>query len=274
MILPDRLDHATALALLQWQVELGADEALGDAPVNRYATPPREPAPAAPVAAAPASVPAAPTRAALEAAPAPAVDPVAEATRRAAASATLADLAEAMRDFDLCELKRGARSMVFADGRPGARVMVIGEAPGAEEDREGRPFVGPAGRLLDRMFAAIGLDRSAPGTERALYITNVLPWRPPMNRAPTVEEIAMFRPFLARHVELAAPELVVLMGNSPCAAVLGRTGILGLRGQWTQALDRPVMPMTHPSYLLRKPDAKRAAWADLLEIQARLRTPR
>lgn len=271
MIAIDHLDPAALVALLQWQAELGADEALGDTPVNRYEAPPRE---ALRPGAAPPSARAAAEPSTAAPAPLPATDPVAEAAGLAASAATLADLAEAMRAFDRCELKRGARSMVFADGRAGARVMVIGEAPGADEDREGRPFVGPAGQLLDRMFAAIGLDRSAPDAESALYITNVLPWRPPLNRTPSAEEIAMFVPFLARHVELAAPELIVLMGNTPCAAVLGRTGILGMRGRWAQALDRPVMPMTHPSYLLRMPAAKREAWADLLEIQARLRAPR
>ena len=148
--------------------------------------------------------------------------------------------------------------------------MILGEAPGEEEDRQGRPFVGRAGQLLDRMFAAIGLSRTAPAPDNAIYITNVLPWRPPANRTPEPAEIAMMLPFLKRHVELAAPDLLVLMGNTPCQAILGRQGILRLRGQWTEGFGLPVMPMTHPAYLLRQGPAKRDAWSDLLEIRARL----
>jgi DNA polymerase len=196
---------------------------------------------------------------------------VAEAQARAAAAGSLDALREAMAGYDHCELKRGARNLVFADGRAGARVLVLGEAPGREEDMEGRPFVGAAGQLLDRMFAAIGLSRDNPDLERALYITNVIPWRPPGNRDPSPDEIAMMRPFVERHIALAAPEIVVLMGNVPCSAVLGAKGILRLRGTWTTALGLPVMPMAHPAYLLRNPVAKREAWADLLEIQAKLR---
>ena len=147
--------------------------------------------------------------------------------------------------------------------------MVIGEAPGRDEDRAGKPFVGRAGQLLDRMFEAIGMGRGAEGAN-AIYITNILPWRPPQNRDPSPEEIAMMRPFIDRHVELAAPEILVLMGNISCQAMLGRRGITRLRGQWQEALERPVMPMFHPAYLLRNPGAKREAWADLLSLKAKL----
>ncbi len=149
--------------------------------------------------------------------------------------------------------------------------MIVGEAPGADEDRIGRPFVGRAGHLLDRMFAAIGLTRDNPDPGRCFYITNVLPWRPPRNRTPEAAEMAMMVPFLKRHIELVGPEVLVLMGNTPCAALLGRTGITRMRGTWAEALGRPVLPMTHPAYLLRNPAAKREAWADLLEIHANLR---
>ena len=176
-----------------------------------------------------------------------------------------------MTAFDLCDLKRGAKTTVFAYGNPKARVMVLGEAPGRDEDAEGRPFVGRAGQLLDRMFAAIGLARTSPDPATALYITNVLPWRPPQNRDPDAAEIAMMRPFAERHVELVDPQVVVLMGNTPCAALLGTRGILRLRGHWAQALGRPVLPMTHPAYLLRTPAAKREAWADLLALKERLK---
>jgi DNA polymerase len=167
-------------------------------------------------------------------------------------------------------LRQGARSLVFADGRPGARVMILGEAPGREEDIAGRPFVGRAGQLLDRMLAAIGLDRHAEDPARAVYITNVLPWRPPQNRDPQPEEIAMMRPFVARHVALIKPEIVILMGNISCEAGLGRRGITRLRGHWTEAYGAPALPMFHPAYLLRNPAAKREAWADLLSLRARL----
>ena len=175
--------------------------------------------------------------------------------------------------FEGCELKRGARNLVFADGDPSARVMIVGEAPGRDEDREGRPFVGRAGQLLDRMLAAIGLDRTARG-ESAVYITNVLPWRPPQNRDPKAEEIEMMLPFLARHVALADPDLLVVMGNISAQAVLGRRGITRLRGTWAEAMGRPVLPMFHPAYLLRNPAAKREAWADLLALQAKLKETR
>jgi len=251
------IDFWAAKALLEWQIELGADEPIGDLPVNRYEIPAETPkAKPAPEPVAPAVI--------------PAVDPVAVAERMAAAARDLDSLAEAQRAFDHLDLKKGARNLVFADGIRGARVMVIGEAPGREEDIEGRPFVGKAGQLLDRMFAAIGLSRTAPAPDNAIYITNVLPWRPPANRTPEPAEIAMMLPFLKRHVELAAPDLLVLMGNTPCQAVLGRQGILRLRGQWAEGFGLPVMPMTHPAYLLRTPAAKREAWADLLEVRARL----
>lgn len=265
-----------ALAALHWQMELGVEEFIGDAPVNAYLLPERgawqaERAETAKPRPAPAAAPYVPQISAADQAAAAADLAVAEATRRAAAAETLDALRDAMAGYDHCELKKGARNLVFADGRAGARVMVLGEAPGRDEDLEGRPFVGAAGQLLDRMFGAIGMSRESPDLERALYITNVMPWRPPGNREPTPEEIAMMRPFVARHVELAAPEIIVVMGNTPCSALLGAKGILRLRGTWAEALGRPVMPMVHPAYLLRNPVAKREAWADLLEIQARLR---
>jgi DNA polymerase len=258
------IDFATARAMLEWQIELGADEAMLDAPLNRYELP--VPVPAKAVAA-----PAAAEEAPLPArAPVHAVDPVAVAEALAAGAQDLAELAAAMAAFEHCELKRGARNFVFADGNPHARVLILGEAPGREEDLEGRPFVGPAGQLLDRMLAAIGLSRTAPDPAAAVYITNVLPWRPPGNREPEPAEIAMFRPFIARHIELVAPEIVVLMGNPACMAALGQRGILRLRGHWAEAFGCPALPMAHPTDLLRNPAAKREAWADLLALRARL----
>ena len=180
------------------------------------------------------------------------------------------DLRAAIAAYDHCALKPGAKSLVFADGNPAARVLILGEAPGRDEDREGRPFVGRAGQLLDRMLAAIDLDRSADTPESAVYITNVLPWRPPQNRDPEPEEIAMMLPFVEKHVDLVNPDIIVLMGNIACRAAIKKQGILRLRGQWTQAFGRPALPMTHPAYLLRQPHAKRDAWADLLSLKAKL----
>ena len=245
-------------ALLEWQVALGVTDAVQDAPVDRYAL-----AAAPPVAA--------PARGAVPSAPAiPEVDPVAVAREAAAGAADLAALAEAQAAFAFCDLKRGAQSFVFADGNPSARVMIVGEAPGRQEDLAGRPFVGEAGQLLDRMLAAIGRDRRAADPGVSVYITNVLPWRPPSNRTPEPDEIAMMLPFLERHVVLANPDVLVLMGNTPCQALLGHAGITRIRGRWTEALGRPVLPMYHPAYLLRNTAAKREAWADLLSLQAHM----
>lgn len=253
------LNAATALALLEWQREMGADEAILDAPLDRFAEPIRPPAQAE-------GPPPEPPRPEL-----PGLEGLAQrAAAMAGKAATLDDLARIQAGFEGLEIRRGARNFVFADGNPAARVMIVGEAPGEEEDRQARPFVGRAGQLLDQMFAAIGLSRTAVDAESALYITNILPWRPPGNRRPEQDEIDAMLPFVARHVELAGPDLVVLMGNTPCLAALGRQGILRLRGQWTTAFDRPALPMTHPAYLLRTPIAKREAWADLLSLKARL----
>ncbi|MFZ1467399.1 MAG: uracil-DNA glycosylase [Paracoccaceae bacterium] len=259
-------DWDAALAALAWQVEAGVDEVLGDAPVNRYELPAEAPRAAR-------GVETAPVRAAVTAPPAaaPATDAVAEAQVAAAAAQTLEELRAAMAAFPHCELRQGARNMVFADGTAAARVMVIGEAPGREEDQEGRPFVGRPGQLLDRMFAAIGLSRSSPDSKHALYLTDVLPWRPLGDHPPQPAEIAMLRPFVQRHIALADPQVIVTMGNTPLGCLTGQSGVLRLRGQWLQALDRPLLVMTHPAYLLQTPAAKREAWADLLSLQQRLR---
>ncbi|WP_299624947.1 uracil-DNA glycosylase [uncultured Tateyamaria sp.] len=254
----DSVEYHSAVAALAWQIELGVDECIADAPVNRYDVPPPAPKP---VAAAPLarSAPTAPV-------PMAEVDPVAVARVAAEAAQDLDGLRAALAAYEHCELKRGARNLVFSDGVPGARVMIVGEAPGRDEDREGRPFVGRAGQLLDKMLAAIGLDR-----DRSVYITNVLPWRPPQNRDPKPEEIAMMQPFLHRHIALAAPEVLVIVGNHSCQALLGKRGITRLRGDWVEAQGKPALPMFHPAYLLRNPAAKKDAWADLLSLKARLR---
>lgn len=249
-----------ALAALDWQAEMGVGDWVQEDPVNRYDLPERleRPAVALPAKAAPV----------VEA---PKLDPVAVAQAAAAAAQTLEDLRAALTAFEHCELKKGARNTVFADGNPEARVLILGEAPGREEDQEGLPFVGRAGQLLDRMFEAIGLSRQSPDPASALYITNVMPWRPPQNRDPEPEEIAMMRPFVERHIALIDPDVIVTMGNTPCLCLLNQKGILRLRGTWSQALGKPVLPMTHPAYLLRNPAAKREAWADLLSLKARLK---
>ncbi|MEM1237763.1 MAG: uracil-DNA glycosylase [Pseudomonadota bacterium] len=249
----DAMEWHKAAAELAWQVEGGVTEAIGETPVNRYeleAVPEKKSPPVSEVAA-PAMV--------TEA------NPVAEAEALAAGAGSLEELAVAQASFDHCELKRGARNFVFSDGIAGAPIMILGEAPGRDEDREGKPFVGRAGQLLDKMLGAIGRSRTTD-----VYITNVLPWRPPQNRDPKPDEVAMMMPFVRRHIALAAPKVLIAMGNHSCQALLAKKGITRLRGQWHEALDLPVLPMLHPAYLLRQPHAKRQAWEDLLALNARI----
>lgn len=247
------------LSLLHWQVELGATETIQDMPVNRY------------------DLPKAQNKAKAQGgagAQKPGVmrlqepDAEAEAQKAAAAARSLDELRAAVEAFTLCDLKKGARRTVFSDGIPGARVMVVGEAPDREEDRAGRSFVGAAGGLLDRMFGAIGLGRDRE--EAPLYLTSVLPWRLPRGRDAQPEEIAMMRPFLLRHIALAQPEVLVIMGNGAAQSLLGKRGLSRLRGKWDDVAGIKAMPMFHPATLLRKPAMKRVAWGDLLEIKARL----
>jgi DNA polymerase len=185
---------------------------------------------------------------------------------------TLAELEQAVRGFEGCALKRTAKNTVFADGTAGAPVMVIGEAPGADEDRLGKPFVGVSGQLMDRMMQSIGLTR-----EGGFYITNILFWRPPGNRTPTLAEQAMCLAFTRRHIELAKPKLLVLAGGVAVKAVLDTAeGITRLRGKWTSVklddgTEVPAMPTFHPAYLLRTPASKRQSWSDLLMVDKRLK---
>jgi len=268
---PPKLDDRdAALALLRWYVEMGADEAIADQPANRFGPAPAVAAPIAPSAprpqAAPA-VPAAPPKALTES-----LAEAAQSARRLAAGAeSVSALAALIAGFDGCGLKRTATNTVFADGNPAAPVMIIGEGPGADEDRIGRPFVGRAGQLLDRMLAAIGLDR------QSVHITNVVYWRPPGNRTPTTAEIASCLPFVLRHIALVHPKLLVLGGATAASALLpGGQGITRLRGRWFDleipglAEPVPTLPMFHPSFLLRTPERKREAWRDLLALRARL----
>ena len=183
---------------------------------------------------------------------------------------SLADLQKAMAKLEDCPLKHTASNLCFADGNPGARLMIIGEAPGRDEDRMGVPFVGADGQLLDKMIASIGLDRAS------VYLTNLLPWRPPGNRSPTDEETAMLLPWLFRHVQLAKPEFVLLLGGAAAKLVLGsHDGIMKLRGHWRDVdfgdgVPRPVLASLHPAYLLRSPAQKRLAFEDLLLLAKRL----
>ena len=259
-------------ALLRWYVDQGVDEAIGEEPVDRFAAP--QPAPAA-AAAPPVRAPT-PMRAPPPAprAPVPLESPqlVEDARALAERCTTLAELEAAVRAFEGCALKRTAKNTVFADGTPGAPVMIVGEAPGADEDRLGKPFVGVSGQLMDRMMEAIGLTRAG-----GFYITNILFWRPPGNRTPTLAEQAMCLAFTRRHIELAKPKLLVLAGGVAAKAVLDTTeGIMRLRGKWTSyrlgdGTELPTMPTFHPAYLLRTPASKRQSWQDLLAIDKKLK---
>ena len=262
--------------LIDWYGAMGADEAIGEEPQNRQRRAEIAAPPSAARAAAPPEAPAIqgqtgqgqtgrnPAAAALG-------DRLAQARQLAAAAETVDALREAVHRFDGCSLKATATNTVFADGNPEAPLMLIGEAPGADEDRIGRPFVGASGQLLDRMLATIGIDRSSA------YISNVLFWRPPGNRKPTDTEVALCRPFVERHIALVRPRFLVLVGATASAALVGGSeGITRLRGRWfalpLDGIDEPVqtMAMYHPSYLLRSPLSKREAWLDLLSIKSKL----
>jgi len=256
--------------LLRWYVEAGVDETIGETPLNRY----QLSASKSPAVQAPAAPPPTP-RAAPPAQPPPVPRPPDEiagtAAHLAAGCRSLAELRAALDGFEGSALKDGAHKTVFADGDPEARVMLVGEAPGGDEDRIGRPFVGVSGQLLDRMLASIGLDRGK------VYITNVVPWRPLGNRKPTPAEVAICQPFIERHIELVDPAILILLGGAAASALLATNeSVSRLRGRWhaysSPGLPRPVaaMPTFHPAYLLRTPHAKREAWHDLLAVRKRL----
>src|ERR1700730_1752747 len=244
---------------LAFYLEAGVACALSEDPVNRLADPDvvaplREAAPAQPARTIPMAVPAARTEAA--AAPEAAIASAREAARTAP---TLEALRELLEKFDGCALKHTATRLVFSDGNPKARIMFVGEAPGRDEDLEGLPFVGRSGKLLDRMIAAIGLDRSKA------YIANVIPWRPPGNRTPTPQETQICLPFIQRQIELVTPDILVTLGNPSTQTLLGtREGIMRTRGKWfdydTGTRVIRALPTFHPAYLLRSPSYKRMAW--------------
>jgi len=261
----------TILEDLAWQVEAGADEALGEVAglINwqaRIQSPPSLQMPSAPLDAlrsAPIVLRPVPEKKAAQALVAP-----------PALATTLAELQTALQHYDGCDLKQTAINLVFADGNPLADLMIIGDAPAEEEDRQGIPFVGPEGQLLDKMLAAIGLGRGD------VYLTNLVFWRPPGNRTPTDVEIAACLPFTEQHIRLKKPKMLVLLGATVTKTLLhNRETFSKMRGQWAsytphlggEALEPiPCLPIYHPSYLLRQPSAKRQAWVDLLRLQKEL----
>lgn len=251
-------------AALALQHGWGADEALDEAPHDRRLSREAPQRPAA-VSAAPQPLPA----------PAPAMGAVAEAEALAAAAGSLDALRAAIAGFGGLALRDTATNLVFADGNPEAPLMLIGEAPGAEEDREGKPFVGASGRLLDRMLGSIGLDRHGSGWG-SFYVTNIVTWRPPGNRNPTDSEVALSLPFLRRHIALVRPRLMLLLGAVAVRSLTGaREGITRLRGRWFELAVEglgtvPALATLHPAYLLRNPGAKKDAWADLIALRRRI----
>lgn len=268
-------DRDADLSALLWQVDMGADEALTETPVPWYRDLSPGIVPTA-VRQTAANVPASPQPRASSLAT-ESLSPVAppgygavpaDLRSRLSLVTSLEELVDSLRTLEGCTLKHTAMNLVFGDGSPNSGIMFIGEAPGEEEDRRGIPFVGRAGRLLDLMLGAIGYDRSQ------VYVTNVLPWRPPGNRSPTPAEIALCLPFVERHIELINPEVLVLLGGIAAKSLLGKTeGITRLRGRWFDYRTpnrEPIIPALatlHPAYLLRSPAQKREAWRDLLILK-------
>lgn len=251
--------------LVTWYAEMGITEALDETPRNHFAEPLPAPAPPRPAPG---------TRPTLAARPIPAAatapdDAALSAKALAQQAMNLGQLKEALARFEGCALKATAKNLVFADGNPEGRVMFVGEAPGADEDRIGLPFVGRSGQLLDRMLAAIGLTR-----KEHVYIANLLPWRPPGNRTPTPQEVAICLPFIQRQIELADPDILVCIGGPSAQGLLGLTGILASRGKWTEydTGSRRIRAFAtlHPAYLLRQPLQKRLAWRDMRALKAAL----
>jgi len=266
----------STLEALRWHVEMEVDELIDDGPINRYAvaSKPAEmlsvAAPAASVSAPPEAAQKSP-RQASGSTLAPA-EGARDAIAVAAGAQSVEDLRARLEGFEGCALKFTATNTVFADGQPGADLMFVGEAPGVDEDRQGLPFLGASGQLLNRMLAALGRERSS------IYITNILFWRPPGNRSPTAAETAACLPFVRRHVELARPKVLVFLGGSAAKTMLDRSeGIMRLRGKWfefmSDGLDEPIpaMPTFHPAFLLRQSAQKREAWRDFLSVQEKLK---
>ena len=279
--------RAALIAALQWQIDAGAEDAYGEEPGLQAVRPAAETviASAAEVPGASASVLPLPHRNERASPPPPVPAPLiaqsaacAEAMQAAAGAQTLDALRAAIAAFPHLTLRETAKNLVFSDGNPRSSVMLVGEAPGADEDLQGKPFVGVSGQLLDRILAQIGLDRAADDPARSLYIANILNWRPPGNRTPTPEEIAMSLPFIERHIALVRPKLLILAGGVSAKALLrSELGISKLRGKWHMLAlpggeSVPALATYHPSFLLRTPSQKRAVWQDMLTIQDRIRS--
>lgn len=267
-------DRLSAAELLQFYADAGVDEAIGDMPVDWTQVTAKIPETVS-VTPAPSSVISMTAAAAPASAPAVigAIEAMQDAKALADGANTIDELRAALDSFKGLAIKRTATQMVFSDGDPKSRIMIVGEAPGADEDRIGRPFVGVSGQLLDRMLAAIGLSR-----ETNVYISNIINWRPPGNRTPSDAEIALSLPFILRHIALVKPDVLIFSGGVAAKALMQTTsGITKLRGKWVDftvpGLDKPVpaMPMLHPAYLLRSPQQKGLAWADLLKLKAKLK---
>jgi DNA polymerase len=270
------LDRAALHAIFDFYVEAGVDLALDEAPHNRFAeaplpVPAREPAIERPEPTPLASQTASPPPRSLPAIAALAPEEAASLAREQAREApSLEALEDILGRFDGCALKFSAKNLVFADGNPQSRVMLVGEAPGGDEDRVGKPFMGRSGQLLDRMLAAIGLDRTQ------VYVANIVPWRPPGNRTPTPQEVAICKPFIARQIELAAPEFLLCLGGPATQNLLEtKEGILRARGRWltyTNGDGRKIrtLPTLHPAYLLRQPLQKRLGWRDFQALRRAL----
>lgn len=266
-MIPSR--NTPARDLLDFYAETGVDALLGESPVDRFAsTEPAEPAARSVQPVTPAADLNSVARAAPAAPPAP-DEAVMQARSVAKNAKTLDELRAILDRFEGCALKSTASQLVFADGNPEARLMLVGEAPGREEDIEGLPFVGRSGKLLDRMLAAIGLDRTS------VYIANIVPWRPPGNRTPTPQESQICLPFILRQIGLADPDILVCLGGPSAQTLLGiREGITKTRGRWfafeTGKREIRAMPTFHPAFLLRSPLQKRFAWRDFLAIKEAL----
>ncbi len=260
-------DSLDPLAMLEWYQTAGADEATAQDPVDRFAASEKKAEPVLP-AVRPSPEPMLFSAAPLPPAPRPTV---ADAGTRALArgASTLEELKKIMENFDGCSLKASASHMVFGAGVENPEVMIVGEAPGTEEDRQGIPFVGVSGQLLDKMLASIGLDRTK------VYISNILPWHPPANRKPSEEEVALFVPFIRRHIVLVRPKILLMLGGSAVSALTGVTqGITRARGKWTVYSDEefslPALASFHPAFLLRTPAQKKMAWRDFLMLKQKL----
>ena len=263
MIAPQQM-----LAELEWQIHLGADEVIGDTPgLSGWKGMPVK---GASLATAPTPLPEPPRSVPISVAP-----PIAR-TQAPIAAQTLDELRQELSNFQGCPLRDTAMNLVFADGNPQSPVMLIGEAPGEEEDRQGKPFVGTSGKLLDQMLASVGINRAD------VYISNILFWRPPGNRTPTDAEIASCIPFVERHIALINPKVLVLLGGVATKTLLrSKEGITRIRGRWTSyepqppsslTVPIPCLPIYHPAYLLRQASAKRQAWSDVISLSKHLKS--